>query len=280
LSQANDPYRRIELIDLFFAVIIGIGIGRNLIDEILLAKAYRVLSFEIGPIFDILFFIVTFFWVVAYWAIYHKAIKSSGGYIGWGKFFVDLVGFAFMGIILNTSFIASDFLPEIDEGEDFDSADGNADFAIFPWFISSIIFWHSLVCLWHLLDFKRNPYRLLVDICDAISAHVARIMIFVVILVSFLVLEQTSSVMSMSIADCYDATQTTFRSANLDHITQSPQCYASYVVMAAAVLSMFILTFRRLKDFIIDEKDEKAAKKECKLSQVCQKLLDKANRSK
>jgi hypothetical protein len=150
---------RIKLIDLFFAIVITIGLSR-FFSEVILKGAFKLYySFYVPALLDILFFIITFFWVVSYWVIYHVAIKDHP-YILWRKFYVDVIGFSCMFIILNTSFLASSG-------------------TYFPSFI-------SLVCLWHISDFGTKRSR--DSIYDDLHSHIFRIGVYVSILLSFLII--------------------------------------------------------------------------------------------
>lgn len=199
---------RVKLIDLFFAIVITIGLSR-FFSEIILKETFKLYySFYVPAFLDILFFIITFFWVVSYWVIYHVAIKDHP-YILWRKFFVDVTGFSCMFIILNTSFLVSSSI-------------------YFPSFISLVIFWHFLVCLWHISDFGTKRSR--DSIYDALHSHIFRIGVYVSILLSFLIIPSL-----------------------LDHISAE---IARYIIMIISFSSMFMLSFIKLKAYIRREEQD------------------------
>jgi len=192
---------RIILIDIFFAIILTTGL-QKFFDDVVVKEIYNIQS-----LLTFLFFVVTFFWVVSYWVIYHIAIHHHP-YFRWRKFYVDIVGFSFMFMILNLSILAPKSV-------------------YFPWFIFSIIFWHFIVCLWHLSDLgtRRSKDSIYADL----YSHIFRIGVYVLILLSFLIISPLLNQMNKEIV--------------LD------------VIMVISFLSMFILSSIRLKEYI--KRDEK-----------------------
>ena len=147
-------YREL-LIDIFFAIVIAVGLDRFLRDFLIdhlmklnsvdFSSIYALLSYtpsashlQIPIIFDILFFSAAYFWVISHWMFYHELITKYP-YYRWGKFFVDLSLFTIMFIIVNISFVV---------------ADTNGILLLFVWLL---IVWYFLACLWHLSDRHLRP---------------------------------------------------------------------------------------------------------------------------
>jgi hypothetical protein len=140
-------YREL-LIDIFFAIVIAVGLDRFL-REFLIIYLNKLSSFDLESIskvfsvpirFDIFFFIAAYFWVISHWVFYHELV-SKYPYYRWRKFFVDITLFSIMFIVVNISF----------------GVDKSAITLLFVWLL---IVWYLFACLWHLSDRGLRPLRL------------------------------------------------------------------------------------------------------------------------
>src|SRR5262249_37171160 len=82
LITVEEDYRKL-LIDIFFAVILTVGLDSFLSD--FLIKDENMFFSHVWALIDILFFISTFFWVVSHWVFYHELIKKYPYGSGWIK---------------------------------------------------------------------------------------------------------------------------------------------------------------------------------------------------
>src|SRR5919197_1081556 len=103
-------YREL-LIDIFFAIVIAVGLDR-FFREFLIIHLTELKSFDLESIFqvfytsirfDMFFFFGAYFWVISHWVFYHELITKYP-YYRWPKFFVDITLFSIMFIMVNISF--------------------------------------------------------------------------------------------------------------------------------------------------------------------------------
>jgi hypothetical protein len=152
-------YREL-LIDIFFAIIITIGLEKFLYEflfKIFFKDAHNLsptdlpllTNFDLPSLihvfsvpqvlFGTFFFFAAFFWVIAHWVFYHELIKKYPYYNTW-KFFVDIALFSIMFVAVNISYWA------------FDNK-------ITPLFVLLATVWYFFACLWHVSDNKLRPIR-------------------------------------------------------------------------------------------------------------------------
>jgi hypothetical protein len=158
-------YREL-LIDIFFAIIITIGLERFLYD-FLFTNLYRLVSFDVPSLanlfsvsetlVDTFFFFAAYFWVISHWIFYHELIKKYPYYNPW-KFFVDITLFSIMFVIINASYSAYNI-------------------EITPLFVFLVVIWYFFACLWHVSDRNLRP------IGRYVYPHIARLLTFAGILI-------------------------------------------------------------------------------------------------
>lgn len=140
-------YREL-LIDIFFAIIITIGLERFLYD-FLLTNLHKSSSFDTASLISIFavpatsintfLFFAAYFWVISHWVFYHELIKKYP-YYNQRKFFVDVILFSIMFVVISISYSA------------YDNEIGQL-------FILLIVIWYFFACLWHLSDKELRPVR-------------------------------------------------------------------------------------------------------------------------
>lgn len=165
MTIINEDHRKL-LIDIFFAVIITIGLEKFL-HTFLLGHLQKLSSFDIpillntfsapAILFNMFLFFAAYFWVISHWIFYHELIKKYP-YYRCTKFLVDVAIFSIMFVIINISF----------------SSYGNATFSLF---ILLIVIWYFFACLWHLSDRGLRPLRLY------LVRHIERLATFIPLLV-------------------------------------------------------------------------------------------------
>jgi hypothetical protein len=164
MTVISEDHRKL-LIDIFFAVIITIGLEKFL-HTFLLGHIHTLNSFDISTLlntfsapeilFNMFFFFAAYFWVISHWVFYHELIKKYP-YYRCGKFLVDVAIFSIMFVIINISF----------------SAYNNA---ILSLFILLIAIWYFFACLWHLSDKGLRPLH------RYLSGHIERLATYLTLL--------------------------------------------------------------------------------------------------
>ena len=165
-------YREL-LIDIFFAIVIAVGLDRFL-REFLLERFGELNSIDFGSIskvffdhpmnsqtpfiFDFLFFFAIYFWVISHWVVYHELLTKYP-YYRWRKFFVDIALFTIMFVIVNISFTV---------------AENNVTTLLLVWLL---ILWYSLACLWHLFERDLHPIR------RHLLLHMGRLITYILLVV-------------------------------------------------------------------------------------------------
>ena len=145
-------YREL-LIDIFFAIIIAVGLDGFVRD--FLVDSLNELS-KTSITLDILFFFAAYFWVISHWVSYHELITKYP-YYRWSKFFVDIALFSVMFIIVNISYSA----------EHYD---------ILLLLVWLLVLWYTFACMWHLSDKGLRPLKLY------LVRHILRISTYAILL--------------------------------------------------------------------------------------------------
>jgi hypothetical protein len=168
--MSDEQDHRRFFIDLFYAVIITVGLERFYYDfllkesshlqSVIFREVFSLHIVNVYAIFNTFLFISAFVWIVTHWVVFHELIKKNP-YRNWSKFFVDVILFFVMFLVINTSYMA--YSNEI-----------------FPWFIITLISWHVIVCFWHLTEKSNRP------IWEDLKTHIIRAVLYITIYCSYL----------------------------------------------------------------------------------------------
>lgn len=157
-------YREL-LIDIFFAIIITVGLEKFLYD-FLLTNLHKLSSFDTSSLISIFavpetsintfLFFAAYFWVISHWVFYHELIKKYP-YYNQRKFFVDVTLFSIMFVVISISYSAYDI-------------------EISQLFILLVVVWYFFACLWHVADKELRP------VGRYVRQHIMRLVTYVALL--------------------------------------------------------------------------------------------------